>query len=67
MNWQEAVQAMREGKKVRCWWFSDDCYLYINEFNRLESSYALDKVVDIYRDYSILLDATLLNDWEVVE
>jgi len=36
MNWQEAIKALKEGKKVRQKFWSEGCYIFIGKYNTIE-------------------------------
>lgn len=64
MRFEEALKAMREGKKVRrkCW--GKYCYIQI-EYN--PSTCKVEFLNQNQNDFSLSADSVLADDWEVMK
>jgi hypothetical protein len=71
MNWQEAIKALKEGKKVRQKFWSEGCYIFIGKYNTIELSgeYAAEahQHLDIVDEIANAFQETLDNNWEILE
>ncbi len=71
MNWTEALNALKEGKKVRQKVWSENCYIFIGKYNTIELSgeYAAEarQILDIVDEIANAFQETLNNNWEILE
>ena len=71
MTWAEAIKALKDGKKVRQKIWSEDCYIFLNEYWELKLSveYAVEarQHLDIVDEIANAFQETLNDNWEIVE